>query len=98
MNAALVRQALEIIPNPNILVNLVSRRVRQLNAGGGSASRALLADSGNLSAADIALTELIECKMSFDMAEIVPLTRPNGKDMPRPKDTEYQLPFPPDCH
>jgi DNA-directed RNA polymerase subunit omega len=85
MNAALVKQASEIILNPNVLVNLVSRRVRQLNAGDGRASRALLVDRGNLSAADIALTELIEGKMSFDMPEFVPLTRPNGKDKHRPK-------------
>ena len=85
MNAALVKQALEIIPNAKILVNLVSRRVRQLNAGSGRGSRTLLGDGGNLSAADIALTELIEGKMSFDMPEVVPLTRPNGKDKRRPK-------------
>ena len=85
MNAALVKQALEVIPNANILVNLVSRRVRQLNAGGGGASRALLADRGNLSAADIALTELIEGKMGFDMPEIIPLTRPSGNGRHRPK-------------
>jgi DNA-directed RNA polymerase subunit omega len=85
MNAALVQQALEIIPNANILVNLVSRRVRQLNAGGGRANQALLVDRGNLSAADIALTELIEGKMSFDLPEVVPLTRPNGKGKHRPK-------------
>ena len=85
MNATLVRQASEIIPNANILVNLVSRRVRQLNAGGGRASRALLIDRGNLAAADIALTELIEGKMSFDMPEFVPLTRPNRKDKSGPK-------------
>jgi DNA-directed RNA polymerase subunit omega len=85
MNAALVKQALEVIPNANVLVNLVSRRVRQLNAGGGGASRALVADRGNLSAADIALTELIEGKMGFDLPEFVPLTRPNGKDKHRPK-------------
>ena len=85
MNAALVKQASEIILNPNVLVNLVSRRVRQLNAGGGRASRALLVDRGNLSAADIALTELIEGRMSFDMPEFVPLTRPNGKNLNRPK-------------
>ena len=85
MNAALVKQASEIILNPNVLVNLVSRRVRQLNAGGGPVSRALLVDRGNLSAADIALTELIEGKMGFDLPELVPLTRPNGKGMKRPK-------------
>jgi len=85
MNAILVRQALEIIPNANILVNFVSRRVRQLNGGGGRSSRALVADCERLSAADIALTELIEGKMGFDMPEFIPLTRPNGKDKHRPK-------------
>ena len=85
MNATLVRQASQMIPNANVLVNLVSRRVRQLNSGGGHACRTLLVDRGDLSAADIALTELIEGKMSFEMPEIVPLTRPNGKDMKRPK-------------
>ncbi|HLH56465.1 MAG TPA: DNA-directed RNA polymerase subunit omega [Verrucomicrobiae bacterium] len=85
MNAALVKHASEIILNPSVLVNLVSRRVRQLNAEGGRNSQALLADRGNLSAADIALTELIEGKMSFDMPELIPLTRPNGKDKHRPK-------------
>ena len=85
MNAELVKKALEIVLNPNVLINLVSRRVRQLNGGGGGGSRTLLADNGNLSAADIALTELIEGKMSFEMPEIIPLTRPNGKDRNRPK-------------
>lgn len=85
MNADLVRQALKIIPNADVLVNLISRRVRQLNAGDGRASRALLIERGNLSAADIALTELIERKMSFDMPEFVALVRPNGKGMKRPK-------------
>lgn len=85
MNAALVKKASEIILNPNVLINLVSRRVRQLNSGGGGASRTLLADNGNLSAADVALTELIEGKMGFDMPAIIPLTRPNGKDRNRPK-------------
>ncbi len=85
MNAALVKKALEMVPNPDVLINLVSRRVRQLNGGGGRASWALLADRGNLSASDIALTELIEGKMSFEMPEIVPLTRPNGRNRNRPK-------------
>lgn len=85
MNPALVKQASEVILNPNVLVNLVSRRVRQLNAGGGGASRALLADRGNLSMADVALTELIEGKMSFETPEFVPLTRPSGRNRNRPK-------------
>jgi DNA-directed RNA polymerase subunit omega len=85
MNAVLVKQAMELVPNANVLVNIISRRVRQLNAEGGRGGRALLADCGNLSAADIALTELIEGKMSFDMPDLIPLTRLNGKGKHRPK-------------
>jgi DNA-directed RNA polymerase subunit omega len=85
MNAILVKKALEIIVNPNVLVNMVSRRVRQLNAGGGGASRPLVADTGNLRAADIALLEIIEEKMSFEMPEIIALTRPTGKNRKKPQ-------------
>lgn len=85
MNAALLKKALEIVPNAAILINLVSRRVRQLNGGGGRENRALLLESSNLSAADIALTEFVEGKMGFQEAEIVPLIRPTGRGMKRPK-------------
>jgi DNA-directed RNA polymerase subunit omega len=85
MNATLVQKASKLIPNTSVLINLVSRRVRQLNAGGGRDSRALVSDTGNLSAADIALTELIEGKMGFDIPDFIPLTRMNGKGKHRPK-------------
>ena len=85
MNAILVKKALEKVLNPNVLVNLISRRVRQLNAGGGGASRPLLADVGNLGAADIALLEIIEDKMDFEMPELVELVRPTGKNRKRPQ-------------
>ena len=85
MNAALVRKALEKVLNPNLLVNLVSRRVRQLNCGGGRASRALVADAANLEAADVALREIIEGKMGFEMPEFVPVVRPTGRGRDRPK-------------
>ena len=85
MNAELVKAALEKILNPNVLVNLVSRRVRQLNGGGGRASRPLVADVGTLGAADIALREIIEGKMSFEMPDLVPLVRPTGRGRNRPK-------------
>ena len=85
MNANLVKQALEKILNPNILVNLVSRRVRQLTSGGGRISQPLIADVANLGAADIASTEIIEGKMGFDMPEIIPLVRPTGKNRKRPQ-------------
>ena len=85
MNAALVKQALEKVLNPNVLVNLVSRRVRQLTSGGGRVSRPLIADVANLGAADIALTEIIEGKMGWEMPEIIALTRPTGKGRKRPQ-------------
>ena len=85
MNADLVKQASEVILNVNVLINLVSRRVRQLNAGGESTSGALVADSGKHSAADIALREIIEKKMGFEMPALIPLTRPNGRNRNRPK-------------
>ena len=85
MNASLVKQALEIVLNPNVLVNMVSRRVRQLNAGGGGAARPMIADVANLGAADIALCEIIEGKMGFEMPEIIALTRPTAKNRKRPQ-------------
>ena len=55
--------------NPNILVNLVSRRVRQLTSSGGSTSRPLIPEAATMSAGDIALTEIIEGKLSWEMLE-----------------------------
>lgn len=79
MNAELVKKALEKVGNPNILVNLISRRVRQLNSGGGSLSRPLVADTGSLGVADIALREIIEDKMGWEIPDLVALTRPVSK-------------------
>jgi len=78
LNAELTKKALEKVGNPNVLVNLVSRRVRQLNSGAGAMSRPLI-EAGHLGAADIALTEIIEEKIGFEMPEIVELTRPSAK-------------------
>ncbi len=79
MNAELTKKALEKVGNPNVLVNLISRRVRQLNSGAGAMSRPLIADPGHLGAADIALREIIEEKIGFDMPELVELSRPLAK-------------------
>jgi DNA-directed RNA polymerase subunit omega len=83
MNAELVKMALEKVGNPNTLVNLVSRRVRQLNYGGGGISRPLMSDTGNLGVADIALREIIEGKMGWEMPEVVQLIRPAPKKRKR---------------
>ena len=85
MNADLVKKTLEKVPNPNILVNLVSRRVRQLNGGGGGTSRPLVSDIGSLGAADVALREIIEDRIGYDLPELVELTRPSGRNRRRPQ-------------
>lgn len=69
MNSELCRKALEKVGNPNVLVNLVSRRVRQLNSGGAAGSRPLIDNASNMGAADIALTELVEDKMGWELLE-----------------------------
>ncbi len=79
MNSELAKKALEKVGNPNVLVNLVSRRVRQLTSGAGAMSRPLVLDTGNLGVADVALREIIEDKIGFEMPEAVDLTRPLGK-------------------
>ena len=68
-----------MVGNPNVLVNLISRRVRQLNSGGGGLSRPLIADVGSLGLADIALREIIEGKMGWEVPEPVELVRPQAK-------------------
>ena len=57
---------MEKVGNPNILVNLISKRVRQLNSAGGTGSRPLVDNTANMGAGDIALTELVEDKMDWE--------------------------------
>jgi DNA-directed RNA polymerase subunit omega len=85
MNAELVKAALEKVRNPNVLVNMISRRVRQLNSRIGGASNPMVADTTNLGPADIALREIIEDKMGFEMPEILQLSRPGGKGRRKPQ-------------
>lgn len=59
MKSVLVDKAAEIITDPQVLINIVSQRVRQLNSG-----RSPLIDAlPSMGAADIALTEIIEGKI-----------------------------------
>src|SRR2546423_1311548 len=62
MNADLIKAAGEVIPNPQILVNMVSRRVRQLSFG----HRPLVQVPPGMRAADIALTEIVEKKLAYE--------------------------------
>ncbi|MCF7687489.1 MAG: DNA-directed RNA polymerase subunit omega [Cephaloticoccus sp.] len=58
-----LKAALLVITDPNILVNVVSRRVKQLRRG----HRALVESLEKLSTEDIALREIIEGKISYEM-------------------------------
>ena len=62
MNADLLTAASEVIPNQQILVNMVSRRVRQLSLG----HRPLVEYAPGLREADIALTEIANKKLTFE--------------------------------
>ena len=62
MNADLVQAASEVITNQQILVNMVSRRVRQLSLG----HRPLVLCAPGLREADIALTEIANGKLTFE--------------------------------
>ena len=62
MKSDLVEQAAEIVTDPQVLINVVSQRVRQLNNG-----RSPLVDTlPSMGAADIALTEIIEGKIKVE--------------------------------
>ena len=71
MNPNLVKAAAEVVPNPQILVNMVSRRVRQLCLG----HRAMVEFVPGLGHADIALSEIAAGKLTFEL-----ILNQNGKD------------------
>lgn len=59
-----LKEALKVVPDQTILVNVVSRRVKQLRRG----NRPLVESLEKLSAEDTALREIIEGKISFELA------------------------------
>ena len=62
MKAELVEAASKVITSPQILVNMVSRRVRQLTLG----HRPLVVCAPGLGEADIALTEIANGKLTWE--------------------------------
>lgn len=56
--------ALQVINEPNILVNLVSTRVKQLKRG----SRPLVSSLEKLTLEDTALREIAEGKISYELS------------------------------
>jgi DNA-directed RNA polymerase subunit omega len=79
MNAELCKKALEKVGNPNVLVNIVSRRVRQLNQGGGGMGQPLMDVPASMGLADIALSEIIHEKIGWELPEETAAVRPVPK-------------------
>ena len=63
INTVLLDKASKVIPNPNILVNLVSKRVKQLRDG----STPLVRSLEKLTLEDTALREIIEGKITYNL-------------------------------
>jgi DNA-directed RNA polymerase subunit omega len=59
-----LREAQKVIKDPNILINVVSRRVKQLKSRN---NEALVESLEKLSPEDIALREVIEGKISYKL-------------------------------
>lgn len=66
MKPTLVQDALKIVQSPQVLVNIVSKRVRQLGQG----FRPLVAYDPKLTFMDVALKEIAEGKLTYEMIEV----------------------------
>jgi DNA-directed RNA polymerase subunit omega len=75
-----LKSALKVIDDPTILVNVVSRRVKQLRRG----NRPLIESLEKLSAEDTALREIAEGKISYELATPAELASSSGGPAPRP--------------
>ncbi len=84
MNALLLTTALKTIPNPQMLVNVVRLRVKQLALG----HRPLVMSVPGTGLTDVALAEIIDQKLSF---ELTPEISANADDSAAPAAV---LPFP----
>jgi DNA-directed RNA polymerase subunit omega len=73
-----LKSALQVIDDPTILVNVVSRRVKQLKRG----NRPLVVSLEKLSAEDTALREISEGKITYELAtaeELIQSTQGSGR-------------------
>lgn len=66
MREEYLRQANKVVKDPNILINIVSRRVHQLQHEG---MEPLVDTLEKLDPEDIALREIIEGKLSFELPD-----------------------------
>jgi DNA-directed RNA polymerase subunit omega len=63
MTSQLLQEASQVIPDPQLLINVVSRRVRQLGLG----HRPLVEATPRASLTDIALKEIIAGKLTYEV-------------------------------
>ena len=70
MKTHLIKAASEVIPDQQLLVNVISRRVRQLSFG----HRPLVACPPGTGFADVALTEVIEKKLTYESTLVPKVT------------------------
>jgi len=62
MTSQLLQEASQVIPNPQLLINVVSKRVRQLGLG----HRPMVEVGPRASLTDIALKEIIAGKLAYE--------------------------------
>jgi DNA-directed RNA polymerase subunit omega len=62
MTTQLLQEAAQVIPNQQLLINVVSKRVRQLGLG----HRPMVETTPRMSLTDIALKEIIAGKLTFE--------------------------------
>lgn len=74
-----LQSALKLIDDPTILINVVSRRVKQLKRG----NRPLVVSLEKLSAEDTALREIAEGKITYELATPAELARSAGGPAPQ---------------
>jgi DNA-directed RNA polymerase subunit omega len=65
MTTQLLNEAAQVIPNQQLLINVVSKRVRQLGLG----HRPLVETTPRMSLTDIALKEIIDGKLTYESLE-----------------------------
>ena len=65
MSSTLLEEASKVIPSQQVLVNIVSKRVRQLTAG----HRPMVETGVRMGFSDIALKEIIDGKLSFELRQ-----------------------------
>ncbi len=65
-----LRAAQLVIDDPTVLINVVSRRVKQLRRG----NRALVESLEKMSAEDTALREIAELKISYELGPVEQIT------------------------